>query len=711
MTNRLAAETSPYLLQHAENPVDWRPWGPAALEAAREADRPIFLSIGYAACHWCHVMAHESFEDPATAALLNAYFVPIKVDREERPDLDAVYMEAVTALTGQGGWPMSVFLTPDGRPFFGGTYFPPQARYGMPSFSQVLQSVAAAWRNDRERMLQGAEALVEALRRGGRPEAGPTRADDGAARAGDVVARAEAEELLGDAVTRLLRSADATNGGWGDAPKFPQPMILELLLRRYTVTDDEGILRVVTHSLDAMARGGIYDQLGGGFHRYATDAAWLVPHFEKMLYDNAQLARVYLHAWQATGDESYRRIVTETLDYVLREMTDPAGGFYASQDADSEGREGAFFVWTPAEVRAALGDDADLLMATYGVTQAGNFEGRSILSLVMTAEEGVPERGLEVEEVARRLDAARARLFAARERRLRPARDEKVLSAWNGLTLAAFAEAARALGRDDYRRAAERNAAFVLDNLRTPDGRLLRSYKDGVAKLNGYLEDYADYADGLLELYQTTFEARWFAAARGLAEHVLAHFAAPDGGFYDTSDSHEQLVVRPRSEQDNALPSGGAAAATVLLRLAAYTDEGGYRDAAEAALARLHPLLLAAPTGFAQWLIALDFATSPVDEVALVAGAPPAPEATRGARAAAGSSATDDLAALLDVVFDGYRPHQVVAVARPGERPVIPLLEGREPLDGRTTAYVCRDFACRQPVTDAGALAGQLARR
>ena len=489
-------------------------------------------------------------------------------------------------------------------------------------------------------------------------------------------------------------------------------------------------------ALDAMARGGIYDQLGGGFHRYATDAVWLVPHFEKMLYDNAQLARVYLHAWQVTGEERYRRVVTETLDYVLREMTDEAGGFYATQDADSEGREGAFFVWTPDEVRAALDDDggrgasdadehrretggttgrdrdvdADLLMAAYGVTPAGNFEGRSILSLVKTPEELAAERGLEVDEVARRLGAARARLFAARERRVRPARDEKVLTAWNGLMLAAFAEAARALGRDDYRRAAERNAAFVLDHLRAPDGRLLRTWKDGVAKLNGYLEDYADYADGLLELYQTTFDERWFEAARDLAGHVLDHFAAPDGGFYDTSDDHERLVVRPRSEQDNALPSGGAAAATVLLRLAAYTGEGRYRDAAESALERPHALLLAAPTGFAQWLIALDFASSPVDEVALVAtddGGRGARETTGGA---AGTTAEDTaLDVFLAVLRETFRPHLIVAAGRVGAPSSVPLLEDREPLDGTTTAYVCRDFACRRPVTDPAALTEQLA--
>jgi uncharacterized protein YyaL (SSP411 family) len=688
VANRLADETSPYLLQHAGNPVDWRPWGEEALAAARQDDRPIFLSIGYAACHWCHVMAHESFEDPATAALLNTYFVPIKVDREERPDLDAVYMEAVTALTGHGGWPMSVFLTPEGQPFYGGTYFPPLRRYGMPAFSEVLQSIAAGWQTDRERLVRGASALTDAMRRAGRPQAGPAREDD--------------EALLDDAVTRLLRTEDATNGGWGEAPKFPQPMILEFLLRRYTVTDDEGILRVVTHALDAMAAGGIHDQLGGGFHRYATDAFWLVPHFEKMLYDNAQLARVYLHAWQTTGHEPYRRVATDILDYVSREMTDPAGGFYASQDADSEGREGAFFVWTPEEVRAALAEDGaendvDLVMAAYGVTGRGNFEGRSILSLAMTPEELATGRGRDAEEVARRLDAARARLFGARERRVRPARDEKVLTAWNGLMLAAFAEAARVLGRDDYRRAAERNAAFVLEHLRTPDGRLLRTWKDGSPKLNGYLEDYADYADGLLELYQATFDELWFVAARDLAEHILAHFAAPDGGFFDTSDDHETLVVRPRYEQDNALPSGGAAAASVLLRLAAYTGQGRYRDAAEASLAPLRSLLIAHPTAFAHWLTALDLATAAVDEVALV---------TVGD----GEEGTT-LDAFLTVLSGEYRPHLVVATGIAATPSQVPLLQDREPLDRATTAYVCHAFTCRQPLTDPAALARQLRRQ
>jgi len=700
MANRLAQETSPYLLQHADNPVDWYPWGPQALARARAERKPIFLSIGYAACHWCHVMEHESFEDEATARFLNEHFVPIKVDREERPDLDAIYMDAVQAMTGHGGWPMSVFLTPDGKPFYGGTYFPNARRYGMPSFRDVLEGLAEAWAERREEAEGSAERIAAAMAagQGARVAAGPEgRAPDADPLHPGILDAAEA---------RLAETFDRVNGSWGGAPKFPQPMALEFLLRRAVGTDDAGarqpdddprrtrLLRMVTKTLDAMASGGIHDQLGGGFHRYSTDEVWLVPHFEKMLYDNAQLARVYLHAWQVTGEPRYRDVVESTIDYVAREITLPEGGFAASQDADSEGEEGRFYVWTLAEVEEVLGADVALFVTAYDVRKIGNWEGRTILRRVRSdAELAV---GSDAPAIPERLARERRKLLEARDARVRPARDDKALASWNGLMLAAVAEAARVLDRADYLALAERNAAFLLAQLRTPEGRLRRSWKDDRASLNGYLEDYANLAEGLLTLYETTFEPRWFAGARELMDQVLVHFADPDGGFFDTSDDHEALVARPRGLQDNAVPSGNAMAATVLLKLAAFTGEGRYRDAAEAALGTVVPYLGRYPTGFAQWLSALDFALAPVREIAIaVSDASPAAEEPGGRD-------------LLSVVRSGFRPHQVVASGSPEAGAIVPLLRERSPLDGRPTAYVCRGFACELPVTDAAALAAQL---
>jgi uncharacterized protein YyaL (SSP411 family) len=657
MSNRLANETSPYLLQHAGNPVSWYPWGEEALQKAKTEDKPIFLSIGYSACHWCHVMAHESFEDERVAAILNEHFVSIKVDREERPDLDRIYMSAVVAITGRGGWPMSVFLTPDGQPFYGGTYFPPVSLYGMPSFTDVLLAVADAWQNRRQELVEGSKQLVEAIER-------------------QNAMRQEGKgepcqpETLSIAFQNLQQNFDGDHGGWGDAPKFPQPMVLEFLLRYHQAAGDPQAVPMVAQTLEAMARGGMYDQLGGGFHRYSVDDRWLIPHFEKMLYDNAQLARVYLHAWQVTGVPFYRTIAEETLDYVIREMTDPAGGFYSTQDADSEGQEGKFFVWTADEIRAVLGDQAAPFMAAYGVTERGNFEGKNILSLVGSME----DRQALVE--------ARRQLFAARERRIHPGRDEKVLTSWNGLMLAAFAEAARVLHRDDYWRVAERNADFLWRELRTANGRLWHTWKEGVAKINGYLEDYAYFIEGLLELYQITFNRRWYLAAHELAEAMIEHFSAPDGGFFDTSDDHETLIIRSRELQDNAVPSGNAMAAFVLLRLAGLAVEPRYAELA------MQPMLAEHPLGFAQWLIALDYALSHPREVAIV-----------------GDPKAADTRALLDVCTTGYRPHQIVALGDPesGET-AIPLLLGHSRIDGRATAYVCVDFTCLPPVTDPAAL-------
>jgi uncharacterized protein YyaL (SSP411 family) len=670
MTNRLAHESSPYLLQHAENPVDWYPWGAEALGKAEAEGKPIFLSIGYSACHWCHVMERESFEDESTAELLNRHFVSIKVDREERPDLDAIYMDAVQAMTGHGGWPMSVFLTPAGLPFYGGTYFPNSPRSGLPAFTTVLQQIAEAWKTRREEIVESGSRLAKAIQ---------DTHDAGAGRDLTLIPGA-----LTAAVSRISHSFDARHGGFGSAPKFPQPSVLEFLIRRYVATRDEYTLSIVTATLDAMAKGGIYDQLGGGFHRYSVDAIWLVPHFEKMLYDNAQLVRVYLHAWQVTQDPRYRRVAVETLDYVVREMMDPSGGFYSAQDADSEGEEGRFFVWTPDEIRSVLGDESDLVFDAYGVTAAGNFEGSNIPFEHSDSHDLATRWRESPQEVESRLAAARRALFQARETRIHPARDDKVLSAWNGLMLSAFAEAARVLDRPDYREVAERNAGFLLDAMRDDGGRMLRVWKDGSSKTNGFLEDYAQVAEGLLELYSTTFDPRWFEGARRLCDLILAHFADESGGFFDTSDDHEALIARPKDVFDGAQPSGGSTATVVLSKMAAYTGESRYADAANAALAKVQVSASSNPLGYGQWLSALDFALGPPKEVAIVG---------HGADA------------LLGAVFETYRPDVVVAYGADDDESTVPLLRDRPAIEGSPTAYVCRQFTCEQPVTEPSDLA------
>jgi uncharacterized protein YyaL (SSP411 family) len=697
MTNRLVDETSPYLLQHAENPVEWYPWGEEALSKAKAEDKPIFLSIGYSACHWCHVMAHESFEDPETAAIMNEQFVNIKVDREERPDLDSIYMEAVVAMTGGGGWPMSVFLTPDGVPFYGGTYFPPTPRYGMPSFKRLLISVAEAYHQQRDKIEQGGEQLKARVSR-------------------SLSLRADSTLLTPDTLDLAYRGFsgrfDATHGGFGNAPKFPQPMNLEFLLRYHHRTGESHALEMVDLTLTRMASGGIYDQLGGGFHRYATDARWLVPHFEKMLYDNALLARVYLHAWQVTKRPLYRRVVEETLDYVVREMTaenkrnarggecDNSGGFYSAQDADSESEEGKFFIWTPEEVKALLGmADGEIFCRYFDVTQNGNFEGKSILNVKLDIGTAAEAAKVDESEYDTAIRDGRQKLFRARETRVKPDRDEKVLTAWNGLMLAAFAEASRVLGRDDYRRVAECNAEFVLKELRR-DGRLLRSWKSGAsagrgrARFNAYLEDYAYYADGLLALYQATFDPRWFVEARTLMNTALKYFADPDGGFFDTSHDHEQLITRPKTLQDNAIPSGNAMAVDVLLRLAAYTGDDDYSRPAEEMLAGMTPMMQQHPDGFSHWLSALAFQLAPPKEIALI-----------------GDPAADNTRAMLEVLSGSYRPHQVMALAAPEDKTaasVIPLLADRPQINGKATAYVCQGFVCQAPVTEPTPLAEQI---
>jgi uncharacterized protein len=685
--NRLAGETSPYLLQHANNPVDWSPWGPDALARSKLLDRPIFLSIGYAACHWCHVMERESFEDEATAAFLNAHFVPIKVDREERPDLDQVYMAAVQAMTGSGGWPMSVFLAPDGRPFYGGTYFPKVPSHGLPSFRQLLETLARAWREQRGELEAAGSRLATVL-----VEQASLPAVQGAPQ----------PELLETAEALIDKAFDRATGGWGAAPKFPQPMTIEFLLRRAAPHGDGRIvdpaaLAIVRRALDAMADGGIHDQLGGGFHRYATDAGWHVPHFEQMLYDNAQLARVYVHAWAVTGDARYREVAESTLGFLLRDLRRPDGTFAASLDADTDGVEGGTFTWHASEIRAVLGDEAELFGDAYGVTEDGNWEGLTILSRVRSDVELARAHRTTPAAVSERLSAARARLKAVRDSRAQPARDDKALAAWNGLAIGALADAARLLSAagltepaDRYREAATEAAGAILAGLGDTDGRLRRSWKDGRATGAGVLEDYGALAEGLLALYEATLDDRWFVASRELADTIMQRFADPSGGFFDTADDHERLVARPKDPQDNATPSGNSLATLALLRLAAFTGEARYREAAERAIATVTPFVVRYPTAFALWLQAIDLALADVVEVAVI-GSPEDP-----AREA------------LVRIAGGYAPHRVLAGAEPDRPTPVPLLEDRPLRAGRSTAYVCRAFACRAPVTDPDALAEQL---
>ena len=668
-TNRLKNETSPYLLQHAHNPVDWYPWGEEALEKARVEDRPIFLSIGYSACHWCHVMERESFEDEQTAALMNENFVNVKVDREERPDLDSIYMEAVQAMTGSGGWPMSVFLTPAGKPFYGGTYFPPQPRYGIPSFPQLLLAVSDAYSNRRGDLEEQAQRLTDAIGRTG-----------SLAASGDELG----EGILTEATGKLLQYFDDQYGGFGDQPKFPQPMTLEFAMSQYRRGGDEEVLGIAEHTLRQMAAGGIYDHLGGGFHRYSVDRIWLVPHFEKMLYDNAQLLRTYLHAWQINGRREHRKVVDETVDYVLREMTAPDGGFYSAQDADSEGEEGKFFVWTAKEIESILGkEEADLLGRAYGVTPAGNFEGKTILNLKQTAGEIAQRLGAEEGEVEGRLAAARKKLFLERENRVKPERDDKVLTEWNGLMIHALAEVGVVLGRADALEAASRAADFVLAKMSQENGFLFRSYKDGRARFNAYLEDYAAFARGLVALYEATFALRWLAEAVRLTKIMLAQFAdEARGGFYQTGVTHEELVVRRKDFIDNAIPSGNSMAAELLLRLAKLTGNDAYRTEAARVFQIMSSAMAQQPTGFGRMLTALDDLLSPSQEVAVV-----------------GSLSDARTQLLLEEIRRHYLPHSVLAFKEPDSENPLPLLEGRSLVEGQPAAYVCENYTCRLPVT------------
>lgn len=677
-TNRLIHETSPYLLQHAHNPVDWYAWGEEALACARAEDKPIFLSIGYSACHWCHVMEHESFEDEETAALMNELFVNIKVDREERPDLDAIYMDAVQSMTGQGGWPMSVWLLPDGKPFHGGTYYPKEARYGMPGFQQVLHAVADAYRSRRSQVDGQAERLAAMLRR-----SATLTADSGEL----------GTDILDEALDRMRQYFDDEDGGFGSQPKFPQPMTLDFTLTQYLRTGDLDHLYMAELTLEKMACGGIYDQLGGGFHRYSVDAIWLVPHFEKMLYDNAQLLRTYLHAWQVTHRPLFRRTVEETIAYVLREMTAPAGGFYSTQDADSEGHEGKFFVWSPQEIEALLEPHtAAIFCDYYGVSARGNFEGKNILSVVRSVESVAQRFKVSEATVNEALDMARTVLFDHRAGRIKPGRDEKILTEWNGLMIHALAECSAALDAPAALDAAIRAADFILANMCQPDGRLYRSFKDGRARFNAYLEDYAAFIRGLIALYEATFDLRWLGEATRLAQQMIAQFHDAGGGFFQTGIDHEELVARRKDFVDNAIPSGNSLAAESLLRLSVLLDKPEYRSTAGHILLMMKDAMARQPTGFGRLLGVLDTYLAPSQEIAVV-GDPDA-AATR---------------ALLAEVRRHFLPHTVIAFTAPDVENPLPLLQGRTLVDGRPAAYVCQNYACKLPVTKEEDLAALLA--
>ena len=677
MSNKLSTSTSPYLLQHAHNPVDWHPWGKEALAKAKAENRPIFLSIGYAACHWCHVMAHESFEDPQTATFMNEHYINIKVDREERPDLDAIYMQATVAMTGSGGWPMSVFLTPDLKPFYAGTYFPPVPRHNMPSFKDVLAGIANTWQKQQDEATRVGDEVSGHLQQA---LSISVQSDSGFAQA-----------HLDAAVKSLIDSYDWGYGGWGTAPKFPQPMTIEFLLRRAIKDTESSVidspaLKASIHALKAMARGGMYDVVGGGFSRYSTDNFWRVPHFEKMLYDNAQLARAYLHAWQITGDPSFKQIVTETLDFIAREMTHPGGGFYSSLDADSEGKEGRFYIWTLDEIRSTLKEDSDFFEAAYGITAKGNWEGHTILQRALDDASLTARFKLDLESASVKLTECHSKLLAIRAGRVHPGTDDKVLTSWNGLMLATMAETARVIGepqlRNKYINLATRNAEFLLSSL-CPNGKLKHSWRDGKTSNEVFLEDHAALILGLLELYQTDFKDKWFASAKELADEMIELFNDPAGGFFDTSKEGEALLLRPKDVQDNATPSGNALACEALLKLAAFTDEGKYRDLAEKSLRLVVGMSVRYPTAFGRWLSAADFALDNVKQVAVVYEAD-----------------AEHASELIRVVQSQYRPDLIVAASSyPPSINAPALLKDRPLKNGKPTAYVCEGFVCKNPVT------------
>jgi uncharacterized protein YyaL (SSP411 family) len=682
-SNRLAGETSPYLLQHATNPVDWYPWGSEAIARSKADNKPIFLSIGYSACHWCHVMERESFENPAIAAIMNEHFVNIKVDREERPDLDQIYMSAVMAMTGHGGWPMSVFLTPELKPFFGGTYFPPSDSRGMAGFPRVLSSVHQAWQERQEEIIESAAEMTRQLREFGTIAKG----------AGDLDAK-----LLDQAARTTMRGFDPLHGGFGHAPKFPHPMDLKVLLRHHARTGDSQALHIVRHTLDKMARGGIYDHLRGGFARYSTDDRWLAPHFEKMLYDNALLTSVYLEAYQATRDDTFGQVARETIDYILGRMTGPEGAFFSTEDADSEGVEGKYYVWTLAEVTEVLGTDrAKTFCYVYDITEQGNWEEHNILNLPRTISQAAKLLGRDEHPLRDELAECRSQLLAVRTGRVPPAKDTKVLVSWNGLMIAALSEGGRILKDDRCLGAARRAAYFILEHMLKDDGRLLHTYKDNQAKLDGYLDDYADLIDGLTRLYEATGEPNWIESALGLAKIMIDEFVdAEVGGFFFTGNRHEVLIARQKDVHDNATPSGNGMAATALVRLGALTGRDDLTQAGRRALESVQALLERQPAAAGQSLIALDFLLGAVREFAVIAGDDP-----------------DEFRAVLEAIATPFRPHKVVAPATPAQAAwlaeIVPLLANRPARDSKATTYVCEHFACREPVVGVAAIEAILA--
>jgi uncharacterized protein YyaL (SSP411 family) len=680
-TNKLIDETSPYLIQHAHNPVYWYPWGQEAIEKSRNEDKPILLSVGYAACHWCHVMEHESFENEAIAQLMNDNFICIKVDREERPDIDAIYMNAVQMMTGHGGWPMTVFLTPELKPFYGGTYYPPVDRQGMPGFPRVLLAMAEAYKTKREDVASSADSITAELQKTNRfyPNNDMLTSD-----------------VFNEAYNALYAGFDKTYGGFGRAPKFPPSMTLMFLLRYYQRTNTPEAMHMVEVTLHRMANGGMYDHLGGGFARYSVDNYWLVPHFEKMLYDNALLARVYLQAYQATKRPLYRQVAEEILEYVMRDLTDRAGGFYSSEDADSEGVEGKFYVWTRAEALEILGtQEGEIFCEFYDITESGNFEhGTSIINTPHNIENFAERKNLSVEELNKILASGKKKLFYVREERVRPGLDNKVLTAWNGLMLTAFAEAANILGRDDYRAVAQRNADFILASL-MENGRLLRTYKEGKAKLNGYVEDYAYVIEGLLATYEATFDLKYFNEARTLADKMIEQFwDEKEEGFFFTSSDHEELITRTKDYFDNAIPSGNSVAALALQKLSLLSADTSYQKYALAILRIAKQFMSRYPTAFGFMLCSLDFYLSEPKEIAIV-----------------GSTDSHEVRLFIEEIYSRFIPNKVLAASESGDTAAtqaIQLLAEKTAVENNPTVYVCRNYTCLAPATSVQELSDRL---
>ncbi len=681
MPNRLAHEPSPYLQQHKDNPVDWFPWGEEAFARAKREDKPVLVSIGYSACHWCHVMAHESFEHPEIAAVMNEHFVNIKVDREERPDIDTIFMSAVQAMLGHGGWPLNAFATPDGVPFFGGTYWPPSDQRGMPGFPRVLDTISSAWRNDRGQLLKNADSIENYLQ----------QSSSGTPRSGTITS-----DVSRQALANLHQQFDPEFGGFGAAPKFPQAPTLDFLNRHVQRTGDSVARTMLTTTLDHMASGGMYDQLAGGFARYSVDERWLVPHFEKMLYDNAQLITVYVDAWRSTRDDRYRRIVAETANWLLAEMELPGGGFASALDADTEGEEGKFYVWNIAEIDDVLDvTGASLIRERFGVTPEGNFEGHSVLEIVATEDELAASHNLRVEQVTNRLDDARQSLKAHRATRVRPGRDDKLVAAWNGLTIGALAHAGAIFGDPRFVSAAQRAASFVLKNMRKEDGTLWRTWRDGEHRADGVLEDYVCLADGLIRLHQVDGNVDWLVEGQCLMDHVLATFGRNgEADFFDTPASSTDLIVRPRTLQDNATPAGNSVAADVLISLSLLTGRDDYRARAVNLLERMSSLMTDHPTGFGRYLAAAERLLAPGYELILASGG-------------AGAIGPLTISALSHPAL-----HFVAHAPDANDNNVterFPLLADRPMLDGNPTAYLCREGACKLPATSVEELDHRLA--